>query len=146
MTLFQRAKIDRGQKNNCDPRYGYCLIEGEQSGQSTPFDFEAFIARKQTPTPACGLSNHYFLSPRAQADLGEIWSYTATLHRPSFPLRISLYNDNDSPENMSQGAFARHLHTTSGFVSKLERGEMTATGPALVLLNIIRRRGIEVLR
>jgi antitoxin ParD1/3/4 len=25
------------------------LIEGEQSGPSTPFDFEAFIARKRTP-------------------------------------------------------------------------------------------------
>jgi putative transcriptional regulator len=47
---------------------------------------------------------------------------------------------------MSQGAFARHLHTTPGFVSKLERGEATATGPALVLLNIIRRKGFEVLR
>lgn len=27
------------------------LIEGEQSGQSTPFDFEAFIARKRASTP-----------------------------------------------------------------------------------------------
>ena len=25
------------------------LVEGEQSGASTPFDFEAFIARKRTP-------------------------------------------------------------------------------------------------
>ncbi len=27
------------------------LIEGEQSGDSTPFDFEAFIARKRTTHP-----------------------------------------------------------------------------------------------
>lgn len=27
------------------------LIEGEQSGQSTPFDFEAFIARKRGASP-----------------------------------------------------------------------------------------------
>jgi antitoxin ParD1/3/4 len=27
------------------------LIEGEQSGASTPFDFEAFIARKRKATP-----------------------------------------------------------------------------------------------
>ena len=27
------------------------LIEGEQSGPSTPFDFEAFIARKRTRQP-----------------------------------------------------------------------------------------------
>ena len=28
------------------------LIEGEQSGPSTPFDFEAFIARKRAQSPA----------------------------------------------------------------------------------------------
>jgi antitoxin ParD1/3/4 len=27
------------------------LIEGEESGPSTPFDFEAFIARKRNATP-----------------------------------------------------------------------------------------------
>ena len=27
------------------------LIEGEESGPSTPFDFEAFIARKRSATP-----------------------------------------------------------------------------------------------
>jgi antitoxin ParD1/3/4 len=27
------------------------LIEGEESGKSTPFDFEAFIGRKQKATP-----------------------------------------------------------------------------------------------
>jgi antitoxin ParD1/3/4 len=27
------------------------LIEGEESGPSTPFDFEAFIARKWNATP-----------------------------------------------------------------------------------------------
>jgi len=47
--------------------------------------------------------------------------------------------------HMSQGAFARHLHTSTGYLSKLERGETAATGPALVLLNVIRRKGIEVL-
>jgi putative transcriptional regulator len=47
---------------------------------------------------------------------------------------------------MSQGAFARHLRTTAGYVSKLERGETEPTGPTLVLLNVIRRKGIEVLR
>ncbi len=46
---------------------------------------------------------------------------------------------------MSQGAFARHLHTSTGFISKLERGEAAASGPALALLNVIRRKGIEVL-
>ncbi len=27
------------------------LVEGEQSGTSAPFDFEAFIARKRSPQP-----------------------------------------------------------------------------------------------
>ena len=46
---------------------------------------------------------------------------------------------------MSQGAFARHLQTSVGHVSKLERGEVKATGTTLALLNVIRRKGIEVL-
>ncbi len=47
--------------------------------------------------------------------------------------------------HMSQGAFARHLRTSPGYLSKLERGEVKATGMALALLNVIRRKGIEVL-
>lgn len=46
---------------------------------------------------------------------------------------------------MSQGAFARHLLTSPGHLSKLERGELKATGTALALLNVIRRKGIDVL-
>jgi putative transcriptional regulator len=46
---------------------------------------------------------------------------------------------------MSQGAFARHLHTSTGYISKLERGAAAASGPALALLNVIRRKGIDVL-
>ena len=40
------------------------LIEGETSGQSTPFDFEAFIARKR------GAETGFVVSPRAQVELG----------------------------------------------------------------------------
>ena len=43
---------------------------------------------------------------------------------------------------MSQAVFARYLNMTVGHVSKLERGVERPTGPALVLLNIIRKRGI----
>jgi len=38
--------------------------------------------------------------------------------------------------------FARFLNLTTGYVSQLERGAKRATGPALVLLNVIRRKGI----
>jgi putative transcriptional regulator len=47
--------------------------------------------------------------------------------------------------NMSQAVFARFLHLTVDHVSKLERGAKRPTGPALVLLNIIRRKGIEAI-
>ena len=46
---------------------------------------------------------------------------------------------------LSQAVFARYLHLTVDHVSKLERGAKHPTGPALVLLNVIRRKGIEVI-
>ncbi len=47
--------------------------------------------------------------------------------------------------NMSQAVFARHLNLTTGYVSQLERGAKKPKGPALVLLNLIRRRGIDAI-
>jgi putative transcriptional regulator len=44
--------------------------------------------------------------------------------------------------NLSQAVFAHYLQVTPGYVSQLERGAKRPTGPALVLLNVIRRRGI----
>ena len=44
--------------------------------------------------------------------------------------------------HMSQAVFAHHLNVTTGYVSQLERGEKRPKGPALVLLNVIRRKGI----
>ena len=46
---------------------------------------------------------------------------------------------------MSQAVFARHLNLTVGFVSQLERGAKRPTGPALALLDVIRRKGIEAI-
>jgi putative transcriptional regulator len=46
---------------------------------------------------------------------------------------------------MSQAVFARHLNVTAGYVSQLERGAKRPTGPALALLNVIRRKGIEAI-
>ncbi len=45
--------------------------------------------------------------------------------------------------NLSQAVFARYLHLTPGYVSQLERGVKHPSGPALVLLDVIRRKGIE---
>ena len=41
--------------------------------------------------------------------------------------------------------FAQVLNVTVGYVSQLERGAKQPTGPALVLLDVIRRKGIEAI-
>lgn len=46
---------------------------------------------------------------------------------------------------LSQAVFARYLNVTAGYVSQIERGDKHPTGPTLVLLNVIRRKGIEVI-
>jgi putative transcriptional regulator len=46
---------------------------------------------------------------------------------------------------MSQAAFARYLNLTTGYVSQLERGAKQPKGPALALLNVIRRKGFDAL-
>ena len=43
---------------------------------------------------------------------------------------------------MSQAVFAHHLNLTVGYVSQLERGAKRPTGPALALLDVIRRKGL----
>ena len=47
--------------------------------------------------------------------------------------------------HLSQAVLARYLNVTTGYVSQLERGAKRPTGPALVLLNVIRRKGIEAI-
>jgi len=47
--------------------------------------------------------------------------------------------------NMSQAVFAHHLGVTVDFVSKLERGARRPTGPALTLLRVIHRKGIDAI-
>ena len=44
--------------------------------------------------------------------------------------------------HLSQAVFARYLNLTVGYVSQLERGAKRPSGPALVLLDVIRRKGI----
>lgn len=47
--------------------------------------------------------------------------------------------------HMSQAVFAHYLNVTTGYVSQLERGTKRPTGAALALLNVIHRKGIEVI-
>ncbi len=46
---------------------------------------------------------------------------------------------------MSQAVFAHYLNVTAGYVSQLERGAKRPTGAALVLLNVIHRKGIAAI-
>jgi putative transcriptional regulator len=47
--------------------------------------------------------------------------------------------------HLSQAVFAHYLNLTVGYVSQLERGKKRPTGPALVLLDVIRRKGIDAI-
>jgi len=48
-------------------------------------------------------------------------------------------------EKVSQAVLARHLNVTTGLISQWERGERRPSGPALTLLTLIKRKGLEVL-
>ena len=58
-----------------------------------------------------------------------------------FPLTGSEIRALREGAKLSQAVFARYLHLTVDHVSKLERGAKRPAGPALVLLNVIRRKG-----
>jgi putative transcriptional regulator len=47
--------------------------------------------------------------------------------------------------HLSQAVFAHYLKLTVGYVSQLERGAKRPTGPTLVLLDVIKRKGIEAI-
>lgn len=46
---------------------------------------------------------------------------------------------------ISQAVFAHYLNVSVGSVSQWERGEKHPSGPALKLLDLVRRKGLEVL-
>lgn len=46
---------------------------------------------------------------------------------------------------LSQSQFARPLHLSAGYVSQLECGTKEPKGPALALLNVIKRKGFEAI-
>jgi putative transcriptional regulator len=47
--------------------------------------------------------------------------------------------------HLSQAVFACYLNLTVGYLSQLERGAKQPSGPSLVLLDLIRRKGIETI-
>lgn len=67
------------------------------------------------------------------------------------PIEISVPTGEDiramrEKANLSQALFARKLHLSTGYVSQLERGVRRPSGPTLVLLDLIRKRGIEAIQ
>lgn len=48
-------------------------------------------------------------------------------------------------ENLSQPVFARYLNVSKGLVSDWERGVKKPGGPALRLLTVVRRKGIQAI-
>jgi putative transcriptional regulator len=46
-------------------------------------------------------------------------------------------------ERASQAVFAAYLNVTTGLISQWERGEKRPSGPALKLLTLIRKNGLQ---
>jgi putative transcriptional regulator len=67
---------------------------------------------------------------------------TAALVEPISAAEIRALRD---AANLSQGVMGRYLGVTAGYISQLENGTRQPIGPALVLLNIIRRKGLDAL-
>lgn len=49
-------------------------------------------------------------------------------------------------EHLSQAVFAHYLNLTVGYISQLERGLKQPTGAVLVLLDVVRRNGLNAIR
>ena len=90
---------------------------------------------------ASGMHRTGVLSDAAHAKITKRHLRTAEAAKVA-PLTPSEIRGLREAANMSQAVFAHCLHLTTGYVSQLERGIKHPTGPALVLLDVIRRKGI----
>lgn len=61
------------------------------------------------------------------------------------PISSNEIRDLRARENLSQAVFANYLNLTVGYISQLERGLKEPTGATLVLLNVIRRKGVTAI-
>jgi putative transcriptional regulator len=50
-----------------------------------------------------------------------------------------------SQAKMSQAALAQRFNVSPSYISQLERGVKQPKGPALALLNVVRRKGVEAI-
>ncbi len=63
---------------------------------------------------------------------------------PATPLQPDEIKAIREAEHVSQSVFARYLNVSKNLVSDWERGKKRPGGPALRLLSIIQRKGLEV--
>jgi putative transcriptional regulator len=64
---------------------------------------------------------------------------------PIKPLTPSEIAEARTTVGVSQNVFAHYLNVSVGSISQWERGEKHPSGPALKLLDLLRRKGLEVL-
>lgn len=64
---------------------------------------------------------------------------------PATPLQPEEIKAIREAEHVSQPVFARYLNVSKNLVSDWERGKKRPGGPALRLLSIVRRKGLEAI-
>ncbi len=106
--------------------------------KTTPSRLNEAILEMATDQHGLGIMDDATYEKITLRHLGEKASPTAT------PISGEEIRALREQAHLSQAVFARYLNLTVGYVSQLERGVKQPTGPALALLNVIRRKGIEV--
>lgn len=59
------------------------------------------------------------------------------------PLPATAIRDLRAREGVSQAVMARYLNVTTGLISQWERGEKKPSGPALKLLTLVAKNGLQ---
>ncbi len=71
--------------------------------------------------------------------------YDKTCLTPVEPLKPKQIRQMREREGVSQAIFAHHLNISKDYLSKWERGEKIPSGPALKLLSIVQRKGLDAI-
>lgn len=95
---------------------------------------EAMAAIHET---AAGLRDAGIVSRRTMKSFDELCLTSVEALSPKRIREIRLR------EGASQAVFARYLNVTTGLVSQWERGEKRPGGPALKLLTLVEKKGLQ---
>ena len=152
-----KARLRRG--GACDKKLGRTMIRRRQrcddrGGIETP-DIErgALWQKKTNPGPRIDealleMAQDFWGSILTEAAADKITmrvlagKTSAAIPKALSPQEIRALREQ---ANMSQGVFAHILNVTTGYVSQLERGAKRPSGPALALLGVIKRKGIQAI-